>query len=342
MLFRRVCSTLCILSLCPACASTSSSQTSTTDTSSGATTSTGSTNATGSSNGTSTTPGGTSSANTSATGASSTSSATGNTSSSSSTGSGQTCSAAVCDSFESATAGGPPKSNLWTLFGTGGCSGQGNPSAPVVFPIKIDNTQHHSGSQSLSVKGGDTCGPMAVNTSAFSGLSSGEVYARFFVKLDATQSFHHAFLATGGLVAATDGGVGFTSDQSTFLGLDPENVSGSEVLYWAVTDSHTIPAQNSTAAATSTYFSGTDFSCVEFHVSGSQKTIETWINGTAVAGLTSPPPSVQGSWPPPTMTLTSLGLGWMSTDGTSSSAFPVWFDDVAISSTRIGCSCACP
>jgi hypothetical protein len=252
--------------------------------------------------------------------------------------SGSCAGLALCDDFESDTANGPPDPSRWILWGTRGCSGSGNPAAAVIFPITIDTTASHSGSQSLKVEGGDSCGAFAVNTSAFPSLSSGEVYARMWVKLDATKVFAHAILLGGGLLPVADGGVGFNTAGDLFS-LQPETNGGTStsVFYWGVQDSNVMPPMNSTASASTTYLSGTGFSCIEFHISKTQKIVETWINGTAVSGLTSTS-SVNSGWAPPaSLGLTSLALGWFDFHGPDSPAFPVWFDDVALSTTRIGC-----
>ncbi|MCL2450805.1 MAG: hypothetical protein FWD17_17825, partial [Polyangiaceae bacterium] len=258
--------------------------------------------------------------------------------------SGSCGTAAFCDDFESYAANGPPDGAVWLQYGTGGCQGAGNPGAPVIYPITVDTTEHHSGSQSLKVEGGDSCGAFAVNTSgiaALSGpeLSSGEVYVRFYVKLDPTRVFEHAVLVAGGLLPVTaDGGLGFTQDQSSYLELSSQTNGGTstDVFYWATTDSEVFPPQNSAGAATTTYIMGSDFSCIEFHVSKMQQIVETWINGTAIDGLTTTS-SINSSWkPPPSLGMTSLGLGWLDFH-TSSPVYTVWFDDVAISGTRIGC-----
>ena len=244
----------------------------------------------------------------------------------------------LCDDFENATANGPPNASRWILWGTKGCSGSGNPAASVIFPITIDNTAFHSGSQSLKVEGGDSCGAFAVNTSAFPSLSSGEVYARMWVKLDATKVFTHAILLGGGLLPVAAGGVGFGSAGDMFS-LQPETNGGTStsVFYWGVQDSNVMPQMNSAGSATTTYLTGTSFSCIEFHISKTQKIVETWINGTAVSGLTSTS-SVNSGWAPPaSLAITSLALGLLDFHGPDSPAFPVWFDDVALSSTRIGC-----
>jgi hypothetical protein len=242
---------------------------------------------------------------------------------------------ALCDDFESDKAGSPPNPALWTLYGTAGCGGAGNPGAPMIYPITVDTTEHHSGSQSLKVVGGDSCGALAINTSAMAAVA-GEVFARFYVKLDPTRVFHHAVLMGAGLLPVMDGGVGLTSNQASYLELSPQmEGSPTDVFFWATLDNTAMPPQNSTGAATSTYV-GTDFTCIEFHVSKSQKIIETWVNDMPITGLTSTS-AINSSWQmPPSLGLTSFGLGWLDFN-TSTPAFSVWFDDVAISNQRIHC-----
>jgi hypothetical protein len=245
---------------------------------------------------------------------------------------------ALCDDFESDTVGSPPSSSLWTLVGTAGCSGTGNPSAPILYPIVVDSSQHQSGSQSVKVTGGDSCGPLMINTSAFSQLTGGEVYGRFYVHLsDTTKTFDHTVLMALGLL--TDGGVGLNiGDQSSYLQLASEGAgNATNVLMWQTTDGNILPNKNAMGGAESTYPAATGFTCVEFHTSVSGA-IETWINGSTVAvpGLTSPPtPANATQWVPPSpFAPTSLGLGWIVFSGATPT---VWYDDVALSKTRIFC-----
>jgi hypothetical protein len=254
---------------------------------------------------------------------------------------GQGCaSLPLCDDFESDTLGMPPSGALWTLFGTAGCSGTGNPSAPVIYPVVVDDTQHHSGSQSVKISGGDSCGPVMLNTSAFSSSSlslSGEVYGRFYVHLsDTTTTFDHAALAMLGLKS---GWANSPSDQSGYLQLASEGAgNATNVLMWQTTDSDILPNKNAQGGAESVYPAATGFTCVEFHTSQSSGggAIETWVNGAKVAGLTDPPaPANATQWTTPSpFTVTSLGLGWLLFSGEK---LDVWFDDVALASSRIGC-----
>ena len=245
----------------------------------------------------------------------------------------------LCDDFESDTVGSPPSSTLWTLLGTAGCSGTGNPSAPTIYPIVVDSSQHQSGTKSVKVTGGDSCGPLMINTTAFSQLGGGEVYGRFYVHLsDTTTTFDHTALMALGLL--TDSGVGLNiGDQSSYLQLASEGAgNATNVFMWQTTDGNILPDKNAMGGAESTYPAATGFTCVEFHTSVSGKAIETWINGStvAVAGLTSPPtPPNAMQWVPPSpFALTSLGLGWIVFSGPTPT---VWYDDVALSKTRIFC-----
>src|SRR5580692_3978049 len=119
---------------------------------------------------------------------------------------GTSCSSLpLCDTFDTDTAGSPPASSLWTLVGTAGCSGTGNPGAPTIYPVVVDSTQHHSGANSVKITGGDACGPLMLNTSAFSKLTGADVYGRFYVFLPATSpmTFDHTSLAAIALTPIT-------------------------------------------------------------------------------------------------------------------------------------------
>jgi hypothetical protein len=229
----------------------------------------------------------------------------------------------------------PPNSSLWSLVGRAGCSGTGNPGAPIVYPIVVDNTQSHSGTNSVKVAGGDSCGPLMVNTSAFSSLNGSEVYGRFFVHMsDTTAMFDHAALAGLGLTA---GGAINPGDQAGYLQLASEQTgNATNMLMWQTLDGNILPNKNSAGGAQSAYLTATGFTCIEFHTSDSAKAIETWVNGTAVVGLTDPPQPTSGTqWVAPSpFTLTSFGLGWIVFGAPT---MTLWFDDVALAGSRIGC-----
>ncbi len=249
----------------------------------------------------------------------------------------------LCDDFESDTPGSPPSSSLWTLVGLTGCGGMGNPSAPPVYSIVVDNSPMHAHSGSNSVKvdttltGSQGCGPYMVNTSAFPMLTGGEVYGRFYVHMsDTTTTFDHTVLMGLGLLG--DGGIGFNvQDPDSFLELASEGpATPTNVLMWQRSDSFgTLPAKNAMGEAQSAYPAANGFTCIEFHTSTSGA-IQTWVDGTLITGLSDPPaPSVPTQWTAPSpLTPTSLALGWQVYSGPNQT---VWFDDVALSTSRINC-----
>jgi hypothetical protein len=236
--------------------------------------------------------------------------------------------------------GSPPSSALWTLVGTTGCNGVGNPQATVVYPIAVDNTYHHSGLNSVRVTGGDGCGPVMLNTSAFAELGGGDVYGRFYIYIVSTSgTFDHTVIGTLGLTSTFN-----PNTQGTYLELASEGASSAanatNVFMWQTMDSNILPDKETSGGAASIYPSASTWTCVEFHTATSG-TLETWVNGTAISGLTFIPGTtvkttgVNDQWTPISpLKPTSFGLGWVVFSGPSLS---LWYDDVALSMTRIGC-----
>ena len=280
-----------------------------------------------------------SSSSSSSTGGAGGATTTSSTSSSSSSGTGggaaQGCSSfPLCDDFESDTAGSAPSSTLWTLVNEGGC---GNSSS---FSVQVSTAQAHSGKNSVAVVGGDSCGPLMVNTSAFPKITGGEVYGRFYVYLSANTAFNHAGMMTLGLTANANP-PGMSLNQAENLELASESINNAAALTWQTTDGDILPDKDPAGGATTTYPMATTWTCIEFHASNNTGALETWINGTAVTGLTYVPGTttktqgVNDQWTPPTpFTPTALGLGWINFGGSS---FTLYFDDVALDSSRIGC-----
>jgi hypothetical protein len=225
---------------------------------------------------------------------------------------------------------------LWTILNQKGCS-QSSP-----FSIVVDTTQAHSGTHSVKVTGGDSCGPLMVNTSGLQKITGGEVYGRFFVRLPSEPPFDHAALMTLGLVPNADT-PGMSLDQSKHLSFAVEQAGTANVFMWQTTDGNILPDKNMMGGATSTYPPADTWTCVEFHTSASKGSLETWVGGNPVAGLTFVPgttvktPSVNDQWTPPSpFAPTSFGLGWIAF---SAPQLVLWFDDVALGPSRIGCQC---
>jgi hypothetical protein len=244
----------------------------------------------------------------------------------------------LCDNFDSDTAGNPPSSSLWSLIGTKGCSGDGNDAAPLEWPIVVDKTQSHSPPNSVKISGGDSCGPVLLNTSAFRQLT-GDVYGRFYVFLPTTTppTFDHTALMFLSLTTPLNFG------SQTFLQLASElQATSSNMFYWQYNgDSDVLPSQSLAGGMMSAYPAPSMWTCVEFHTSPAGA-VETWVNGTAIAGLTFVPgttvknTTTNNQWTPPPspFTPTAFGLGWIVYTGAMTD---IWFDDVALSSSRIGC-----
>jgi len=107
-------------------------------------------------------------------------------------------------------------------------------------------------------------------------------------------------------------------------------------------DDATLPDQSPAGVAQSITVPTGAWECVEFSVSGANGQIHTWYNGTQVPGLTEdgvPTSDIDdqwlggsgSSWRPQ---LTDLKLGW---ENYSNGDDTLWFDDVVLSSSRIGC-----
>jgi hypothetical protein len=243
----------------------------------------------------------------------------------------------LCDDFESDTAGAKPTG--WdAVIGCNSYTTQ-NPYGTMDGPapgggllVGIDSSQHHSGNNSLRVVGGDSCGYYAVNTSAFAGSGLGpQYYARFWAYfMTGPTSSHNGFLSMNTTSMA--------SQKPDLLRLGFQN----NVIEWNWygTDA-TLPDTDSQGAAQSVAPAATTWVCLEFHVDTTTGNIEFWENGTSVPGLswTGTNPGYQNAWASggwkAGISPTSLGLGWGAFNGGMNT---VWYDDVALSSSRIGCN----
>ncbi|HEY2670589.1 MAG TPA: cellulose-binding domain-containing protein [Rugosimonospora sp.] len=226
-------------------------------------------------------------------------------------------SAVVCDGFENQAAGTP--TGDWAVSYPS-CSGAGTAT--------IDTTTARSGGRSLRVNGAaGYCNHVFVGpTRSLTGI--GPVwYARFYVRhTTALPPSHVAFAA---MRDASDGG--------NDLRMGGQNAA----LQWnRQSDDATLPEQSPAGVALSMPLPVNQWTCVEFMVNGTAGTMQTWVNGTDVAGLHedgTPTADVdrqwlsRANWHPQ---LTDFRLGWESYgDG----ADTLWFDDVALGATRIGC-----
>ncbi|MFG2041225.1 hypothetical protein [Dactylosporangium sp. NPDC048998] len=223
--------------------------------------------------------------------------------------------AAFCDGFESQT--GSTVSGAWGLSYRD-CQGTGTAT--------VDTTVAHSGSKSVRIDGkAGYCNHVLVKpTKDLSGLGS-VWYARFYVRHStALPAAHVAFAALRD-----------NADAGKDLRLGGQN----SALQWnRESNDATLPAQSPAGVAQSRPLPTNTWNCVEFMVDG-RGLLSTWLNGAAIPGLTVdgvPTPDIDQQWLATTWRpqVTDLRLGWESY-GVGDDT--LWFDDVAIGASRIGC-----
>ncbi len=198
------------------------------------------------------------------------------------------------------------------------CSGTG--------AIAVDDSQAHSGTRSLLVTGAaGYCNHVFFGTSVVEQLT-GAVWARFYVRLATPLDADHAtFLA-----------------MRDANGDDDLRMGGQDsVLMWnRQSDDATLPEMSPAGTALSLAPSPLAWHCVELSVSAAGPTLQTWVDGAAVTGLvvgSGSSPDADGewvrdaSWAP---RLVDARFGWESYAGESET---LWFDDIAIGPSRIGC-----
>jgi hypothetical protein len=275
-------------------------------------------------------PSGTATGSTPASGTNTTASTSGSTTSGSSGGGCATL--PLCDGFESDTAGSAPSAALWQIIGAGGCSGQGSG-----FSVTVDSSQANSGSKSLKVVGGDSCGPLMVNTSAVAGLG-GEVYGRFFTRFSTARTWGHTVFAALSFLADA-GPLG--NNAAEYLQMAALADGTTPIMEWNFSDTE-LPQRNGMEVANNVYPAANAWTCIEFHTSKSQGSVEVWVNGTADSNMTFIPgttavTSINMPWSTkhPALDVRGVGFGWVDFDGQGPNT--LWFDDVALAGTRIGC-----
>jgi hypothetical protein len=233
----------------------------------------------------------------------------------------------LCDGFEQDAAGAMPMG--WNVVM--GCNASQMPDGPAVgggLIVGVDSSQHHSGSHSLRVVDGDSCGYYAVNTSAFAGSKLGpQLYARYWAMYSMGPTAGH----NGFMAMTTSGGDHYR------LGFQ------DNVIAWnAEKSDSTLPDMDPQGTTLSAEPSANTWVCIEFHIDETNGHIEFWFNGSAqpTPGLSFDGTSTQGvtdQWArggPSPAAPTDFGLGWLHLND----AMTVWFDDLALGNARIGCN----
>jgi len=104
-------------------------------------------------------------------------------------------------------------------------------------------------------------------------------------------------------------------------------------------DDATLPEQSPAGVAQSQPLPLNQWVCIEFSVGTTNGNIQTWVDGTSVAGLLAdgvPTADVDSRWPKTGWAPRPIDfkLGWESYGG---GADTLWFDDAALGSSRVGC-----
>jgi hypothetical protein len=225
--------------------------------------------------------------------------------------------AVICDGFENQAAGTP--SGDWNVAFRD-CSGAGTAT--------VDTSTAHAGGKSLKITGAaGYCNHVFVaSTKNLTGVGS-IWFARFYVRhTTALPTAHVTF------VAMRDSG-----DNNKDLRMGGQ---GAALQWNRESDDATLPAQSPVGIGMSMPLATNQWACVEFMVNRSTGTMDTWVNGAQVAGLHNdgvPTQDVDAQWLARTNwrpSLSDFRLGWESY---GEGADTLWFDDVALSGSRIGC-----
>jgi hypothetical protein len=111
------------------------------------------------------------------------------------------------------------------------------------------------------------------------------------------------------------------------------------LMYNRESDDATLPDLSPNGIAASKALPAGSWKCFEYHL-GTDGTVETWLDGTVIDGLTvksgtSNPNAAQWQRSSSKPKITAIYFGWESYGGDTNT---FWYDDIAVSSTRVGCT----
>ncbi|SOD63952.1 hypothetical protein SAMN06297387_113111 [Streptomyces zhaozhouensis] len=222
-----------------------------------------------------------------------------------------------CEDFEAMDGGAP--TGRWAVE-TRDCSGLGSAT--------VDTEAGRDGGGALRIDGADGyCNHVFVATELADVDTASGLYVRFWVRhTTALPQQHVTFLAMEDV-----------GDGSRDLRMGGQNAA----LQWnRESDDATLPAQSPAGVALSAPLPVDQWSCLEFQLDGTAGLLETWLDGERVEGLVvdgEPTQDVdqqwlnRGDWAPDVV---DLRLGWESY---GEGADTLWYDDVAVGTTRTGC-----
>ncbi|MFF4489956.1 cellulose-binding domain-containing protein [Streptomyces sp. NPDC001544] len=224
--------------------------------------------------------------------------------------------ATICSDFEDQT--GTVPSGAWQTTA---------PDCQGVGKVSVDTSVTHSGTRSLRVDGGaGYCNHVfAASTRDLSSVGP-VVYVRMWVRhTNALPAGHVTFVS---MPDASQGGKALRAGGQ------------NGALQWnRESDDATLPEQSPAGVALSAPLPTGRWLCLRFQIDTTAPSMRTWVDDGEIAGLQVdgvPTHDVDGQWlgraTPPRPT--GLRLGWESY-GTGDDT--LWFDDVALGSSPIGC-----
>jgi len=194
--------------------------------------------------------------------------------------------------------------------------------------VAVDGAEAHTGSHSLKVTGkGGYCNHVFAASSGPVAAAGPVLNVRFWLKLASALGPEHVTLLA--MKDPNDGGKDLRmGGQAEILMFNRES------------DDATLPALSPAGIALSVRPAPSSWHCVEIQVDGAAGLLRTWVDEVEVTALqidgTSTPDVDEqwlrrGTWRP---SPSDLRLGWESY---GSASMTLWFDDVAVGPTRIGC-----
>lgn len=108
------------------------------------------------------------------------------------------------------------------------------------------------------------------------------------------------------------------------------------LMYNRESDDATLPDLSPQGIAASKALPTGSWQCFEYHL-GADGSIETWLNGDAIAGLSTKNNSYASQWTRSSIKpkITGVYFGWESYGGDTNT---FWYDDIAVATSRIGCT----
>lgn len=173
---------------------------------------------------------------------------------------------------------------------------------------------------------GGYCGHIFFGTKS---VPSGDVYVRTWMKAQKALTASHISFIT-----MDDSAQG----ANKHLRIGGQN---SILMFNRESDDATLPNLSPDGTASSRPLPANTWTCFEYHLSPDGG-IEAWLDDTAIPGLTTASSNPHASqWRASSIKpkITSVNFGWESYGGDTNT---MWYDDVVISSSRVGCGGSAP